>query len=425
MLLQASAAVLLSVPFFLLLIVVHRPFPPGFSYPEQAVSRWALYVCVLLTFWSLASLFGDGWQARKRERSIAGTALLSSASLASEEGIREVMESVRASAARFGDGMLAYRIESAIARFQSSHSAVDVAEELAVGSNAAFGELEASHAPVRMFLYAIPILGFAGTVMGIRQILEQAAGSPSPAAQQLDAIRVALVRITASLAGSFDTSLLAVVMSLVVMVALTWVVEKEKRLLAAIEEFCRVHLIPLMQPVEAQPNGLVAREEALVEVLTELRSALNGMMRSGNETGVESIEKLRSELSDAWSQHFALAQQDLEQKQARSLELAQRFDELRELLSGREESHSQQARHAEPLLAQPAMSASGPSTGSGSVPAARIEELSVTLEDLRDSIREMESFLKGLAARLRSHREEPVVVKVQAMPQGSSRPLED
>jgi hypothetical protein len=71
------------------------------------------------------------------------------------------------------------------------------------------------------------------------------------------------------------------------------------------------------------------------------------------------------------------------------------------------------------------MSASGPSTGSGSVPAARIEELSVTLEDLRDSIREMESFLKGLAARLRSHREEPVVVKVQAMPQGSSRPLED
>ena len=47
---------------------------------------------------------------------------------------------------------------------------------------------------------------------------------------------------------------------------------------------------------------------------------------------------------------------------------------------------------------------------------ARVEELSATLEDLRDGIREMDSFLQGLARRLRSQADEPVVVKVQMMP---------
>jgi hypothetical protein len=428
LLLQAGGAVLLSAPFYLLLIVVHKPFPAGFAYPEQAIGRWALFVCLLLTFWSLVVLFADWWNGMNRQRAIAGTSIPPSASLRSAEGVREVMDAARAAAVRHGDGMLARRIEKAIARFQSLDSAAAAAEELATAGDADLAELEAGHTPVRLFLYAIPILGLAGTVMSIRQTLEQAALSPSPAPQQLDAIRVALTRITSSLAGSFDTALLALVLSLVVMVALTWVVEKEKSLLLAIDDFCRTHLLPLMQPVEAQPAGaLAAREETLLGVLTDLRSALDGKTRNGDEMGAaqslkpaegegpfaSALDRLRGELSDRGPRPSELGNQYLEQRPVTSLDFAQRFDELRELLSVRQENLA---------TVQPSAPRRRSSSDAASATAAHVDDLSAALEDLRDSIREMDSFLQRLAQRLRSQTEEPVVVKVMMMPGTSSTP---
>lgn len=441
LLMQAAAAVLLSAFFCLALILLRGPFPAGFAYPEHSVSRWALYVCLLLTFWSLAGLLADWWKAINRERSISATSIPPSASLTSEEGASEVIDAAQAAAERYGDGLLALRMEKAIARFRSSHSAAAAAEELAMAADAALAELEAGHAPVRMFLYAIPILGFAGTVMGIRQTLQQAALSPVPP-QQLDAIRAALARTTSSLAGSFDTALLALVLSLVVMVALTWVMEKEKTLLRAIEDFCRVRLLPLMQPVEEQPaDAPAAREEALIGALADLRRALDGLTQKAAEAGAEqpgkleaaahqwgaTLETLRGELSDAWSRHFDLGRQDLEQRQAMSLDLARRFDEVRELLGARNENPGarEQPGRGNRLAAQPAAWASGQHADAASPAAGRVEELSATLEDLRDSIRETGSFLQRLAQRLRSQTAEPVVVAVQVMPEAVREPPGD
>jgi hypothetical protein len=436
---QAAAAVLISVVFCLVLILLRRPFPSGFAYPEHAVSRWALYVCLLLAFWSLAGLFADWRNARKRERSIAGTSIPPSASFETEEGAREVIGAAQAAAARYGDSLLARRIEKAMARFQSSRNAAAAAEELAMDGDAALADLEAAHAPVRVFLYAIPILGFAGTVMGIRQTLQQAALSPSTAPQQLEAIKAALTRTTSSLAGSFDTALLALLLSLVVMVALTWVMEKEKSLLLAIDDFCRTRLLPLMQAAEARPE---AREEALAGVLRDLRYAVDGMTRNAagkteDETpstlaeverqwAVE-LERLRGELSDAWSQHFELGKQDLEQRQATSLDLARRFDEVRELLSVRQETPATPpavSRRRALAAAEPAAPPRMNQADAARPAAARVEELSATIEDLRDSIREMGSFLQRLSERLRNHNEEPVVVEVKMMP-GTSTPAPD
>ncbi len=426
---QAVGAVLFSALFYFALIVAPTPFPTGFALPEQAVGRWALYVCLLLTVWSLAGLFADWWNALKRERSIAGTSIAPSASLETEEGAREVIGAAKAAAARYGDGELARRIEKAIARFRSSHNAAAAAEELAVDGDAALAELDASHAPARVFLYAIPILGFAGTVMAIRQILEQSALSASSTQQQPEAIRAALARTTSSLAGSFDTALLALVLSLVVMVALAWVMEKEKTLLLAVENFCRARLLPLMQPVAtlaAQPAAVEAaapREETLIGALTDLRRTLDGMARNTAETeaeksrklaegerqSTEAIEKLRGEMNDAWSRHFDLAQQYLEQSQT-----TQKLDELSELLKARQETPAapqQPGQPQVPFAGQPAYSAA---------PVANVEELGATLEDLRDSVTEMDSFLQRLAERLRSQTEEPVVVTVKMLPGASS-----
>jgi hypothetical protein len=161
----------------------------------------------------------------------------------------------------------------------------------------------------------------------------------------------------------------------------------------------------------------------LIGVLRDLRRALDDLTQSGAGTEVErqraaAFERLRGELSEAWSRHFELGQQHLEQRQATSLDLAQRFDELRELLSARQESLD---NLRQPGHAQPAVSLSGRPAGAASPAAAHVEELSATLEDLRDSILEMDSFLQRLAQKLRSQTGEPVVVKVEMMPGASSR----
>lgn len=406
LMMQTAAAVLLSAFFYLGIVVLRRPFPAGFAYPEQSVGRWALFVCLLLTFWALTGLFQDWRNAMRRQRSIAGTSIPPSASLESEGGTQEVVDAVQVAAMRYGDGLLARRVETAIARFRSSHSAAAAAEELSMAGDASLADLEASHAPVRLLLYAIPILGFAGTVMAIRQTLEKAA-LPPQAPQQLDAIRAALTGIISRLAGSFDTALLALVLTLIVMVAFSWVMEKEKSLLLAIENFCYVHLLPLMEPVTGHARDENS-EATLMGVLTDLRATLDFMAQNAAAQSLQpgeaerqwtaALEGLRSDLGNAWSQHFELVKQYLEQKQAASPAV--------DLPSGARELRGRAGK--------------GRSLDVASASTAQVEDLVGTLEGLSDSIREMNAFLQRLAQRLRSQTDEPVVVKVTLKPGTSS-----
>ncbi|MDH4248820.1 MAG: MotA/TolQ/ExbB proton channel family protein, partial [Deltaproteobacteria bacterium] len=124
--------------------------------------------------------------------------------------------------------------------------------------------LESSYAIVHVFLWAIPILGFIGTVMGIGDAVSEFAGfiQTAEGGGQFSAqMRTALGGVTGGLAVAFNTTFLALVLVIPVMLITSFLTKLEEELLMDIEEFCLEKLLPQLH---IQPG-----EDALAEGFEE------------------------------------------------------------------------------------------------------------------------------------------------------------
>ena len=77
--------------------------------------------------------------------------------------------------------------------------------------------VDSSHALIKVFIWAIPILGFIGTVLGISDAVSSFGSSEGGGMQDLDEIREQLGKVTGGLSTAFDTTLVSLIFSLCVM----------------------------------------------------------------------------------------------------------------------------------------------------------------------------------------------------------------
>jgi len=108
-------------------------------------------------------------------------------------------------------------------------------------------KLESSYTVLQVFIWAIPILGFIGTVLGIGEAVNEFAGFIQTAeggAQFGAQMRAALGGVTSGLAVAFNTTFLALVLVIPVMIATSFLQKQEEENLLAIEEFCLEKLLP-------------------------------------------------------------------------------------------------------------------------------------------------------------------------------------
>lgn len=305
-LLQLTIAVVLTVVFYVLMIVAQKTFGNSWTYPEKFLERgWTQYACVLLTFWSLCILYSKWRAVLRRERCVKETVIPAGARLSGDLGYKEVMNAVRSAAQRHDDHSLSDRVQEVVGVYRSSRSAQSAAEALTAESDAAYGNLEASYTLVRVFLWTIPILGFIGTVMGIGDAVGGFAHFLSAGTQEIDQIKNALTEVTKNLAVAFDTTLVALLLSVVVMIFVSYVENREKSLLQAFDDFCRERLLPLMTVgAPAGPGGGGGDYRHLEEVLRKIfgetpQSAAAAWREAANEWTDQFFHRL-SEASRDW-----------------------------------------------------------------------------------------------------------------------------
>lgn len=108
-------------------------------------------------------------------------------------------------------------------------------------------KLEAKYTILQVFIWAIPILGFIGTVMGIGAavgdfslFIQTAEGGVEFSTQ----MRTALGGVTSGLAVAFNTTFLALVLVIPVMILTSLLQKNEEEVLLAIEEYCLEELLP-------------------------------------------------------------------------------------------------------------------------------------------------------------------------------------
>ena len=193
--------------------------------PEQI----ACYVCFL---WG-AFILGSRYLEVRRQRQAFGMALLPI-----EAGSRILQEDARPLQRKIEQVtgkrpyILANMIRLALGKFALSRSSQDVSETVRTQAEVDLGRLVSSMATVNYLAWAIPAIGFFGTVRGL-------AGSMTLAEQGGKQIRIATQHLTVA----FDCTLVALAMSLVMMFLVHILQREEEALVIDCQEYCLEHLV--------------------------------------------------------------------------------------------------------------------------------------------------------------------------------------
>jgi len=231
--------------------------------------------------------------------------------------------------------LLVTRLRDACDYVRTRRSARGLEEHLKYLSEAAVDRLYESYSLLLTINWAVPIIGFLGTVVGITLAI----ANVTP--EQLD---TSLNNVTSGLSVAFDTTTVAMSFSLVLVFTYDWIKRSEQRLLTQVEQISLTQLLPLFlgnaadaDPVHAAQTTaarhLLDRTETLIEDQTTLWR--------------DSMDGLRERWSDTLdSQQTALTNQLNQGVEATLTEHATQLQEVREDFLGAFENASTQFQEA-------------------------------------------------------------------------------
>jgi hypothetical protein len=147
------------------------------------------------------------------------------------------------------------RISIALSNLRNLGRVTDVDEILRSQAESDEAISESSYVLLNGFLWAIPILGFIGTVLGLSIAIGEF-GSVMAASASADALLPALKNVTGGLGVAFDTTLEALVAALTIQMLVTFVRKSEQEFLDDCSEYCtrnivnKLRLLPFEESLE-------------------------------------------------------------------------------------------------------------------------------------------------------------------------------
>jgi len=145
------------------------------------------------------------------------------------------------------------RITIALSNLRNLGRVADVDDILRSQAAQDESSLETSYALVQGFVWAIPVLGFIGTVLGLSAAISAFTGVLG-SASDMSAISGALRLVTAGLSTAFETTLVALVAALTIQLVLTVLKKADEEFLDECSEYCLRHVVGRLRllPFEAE-----------------------------------------------------------------------------------------------------------------------------------------------------------------------------
>lgn len=207
--------------------------------PEQILC----YICFL---WASLILLSRSMEVR-RQRKAFGLSLLPT-----EEGARILQADARLLVRKVDQVtghrpyILANMIRVALGKFSTSRASTDVSEAVRMQAEVDQGRLVASMSTVQYLAWAIPAIGFLGTVRGL-------AGAMTMAGSGGEQLRIATTHLTVA----FDCTLVALFLSLGVMFLIHMIQRNEESLVLDCQQYCLEHLVNRVYEPEHVGGGVV------------------------------------------------------------------------------------------------------------------------------------------------------------------------
>ena len=190
--------------------------------------------CFILALWATAII---GFKARQslQERRFLHRSLLEveTGTRILPEDTRQFSRSIQALPANEREFLVPRSLLAALQRFGSTKSIQDVATAVKDVCETQADRLDSELAMIRYIVWAIPSIGFIGTVRGIGQALGQAHR----------AVEGDIVGVTTSLGVAFNSTFIALVISLFIMFIMYQLQLLQERLVLDTQSYCDVNLL--------------------------------------------------------------------------------------------------------------------------------------------------------------------------------------
>lgn len=201
------------------------------------------YVIVLFTYWALIILAIKSSKLRLQRRALLAQVVPHEVDyVLTIHTVDQVMTKLFEAADDPKKFLVLNRILIAISNLRNLGRVTDVGEILRSRAEHDESVFETSYSTVRNLVWAIPILGFIGTVEGLSSAIG-GFGRVLSETQDPSALIDALKGVTGGLATAFETTLVALVAALVVQMLMSILKKQEEEFLNDCEEFCHQNIV--------------------------------------------------------------------------------------------------------------------------------------------------------------------------------------
>lgn len=230
----------------------------GSLYPLHLMNRWQMvdmffhggaenrsmipYYTVFLSCWCLAFLLIKWRKLNVQKRALNIELVPDSADyVVSPMNAQKIIRDINDKVCRGEDFMVLWRIECALSNLRNIGRVADVSSFLSDLAENDSNFIENSYTLPKGLIWAIPVLGFIGTVLGLSQAVG-GFGAVVAGGADLDALKGALGGVTGGLATAFETTLIALIAALIIQLIMTLLQQKEEEFLDDCSAYCHRNL---------------------------------------------------------------------------------------------------------------------------------------------------------------------------------------
>jgi biopolymer transport protein ExbB/TolQ len=253
---------------------------------------WVPYACVGLFFCGLWALLLKLPLMRRQRAALDLQLLPEDIDARIEPGdTRRILDRIQRLTRQQRSLLLVTRVRQAMLRLNQLGTAEKLDDLLRYRAESDENSMDSSYAAPKFIIWAIPVLGFVGTVLGISNGV-QAFSTLIQNASDLDGLRESLKGVTYGLGQAFETTMIALCMSLILMFVMSWLQRREDSLLAAIDDYCMEHLLHKVSvsATSAVNQSMADLALALRDATEQWKSMQAMFVRENNGDGAAKLE---------------------------------------------------------------------------------------------------------------------------------------
>jgi biopolymer transport protein ExbB/TolQ len=244
------ALVLVGI-FYALLVFWMRGIPQAKTFCDIFLERGVpTYFITIFFCWSITILFTKWVKLQEQRAALSIKPVpIDPDFVLNRTSANEVLLRLRSIVDDTRHYVLLNRVDRALSNLQNIGRIGDVSEILRTQAEYDENQLSSSYTLVSGFLWATPVFGFVGTVLGLSQAV-RGFGGTLQGASDLGVLKGSLQTVTAGLGVAFETTLVALVCALIIQLLISAMQMRESSFLDECNDYCHSHIISKLKLTE-------------------------------------------------------------------------------------------------------------------------------------------------------------------------------